>query len=72
MNDWFWIYGKDSCPYCDEAKKLLTQHNYKIAYIDVGLRPEFRDPEWKTVPQIFHGNLYIGGYTALSLYLETL
>jgi glutaredoxin len=68
----FFVYGKESCPYCHEATRLLKKHGYEVVYLDVGERPEWRDPEWKTVPQVFHGGIYIGGFGDLERYLETL
>ena len=68
----FYIYGKDTCKYCDAAKLLLHTLDKKFIYLDVGANPKWRDPEWKTVPQIFHDGVYIGGYSALERYLETL
>jgi glutaredoxin len=62
------IYGKPDCGYCTKAKKLAD---------DIGVVYEYRDvfdgdnmmemmeaaPGAKTVPQIFEGFRYIGGYT---------
>ena len=69
---YFYIYGKGSCPYCTEAKRLLDSHGYKWIYLSLDENPEWRDPEWKTVPQIFHDGIYLGGYSDLERYLETL
>ena len=66
----FWIYGKDNCKFCEAAKLLLHTKNLPFAYIDVGVNPEWRDPSWKKVPQIFYVAHHIGGYMALEHYLE--
>ena len=70
MKDYFFIYGKQDCTYCEAAKLLLHTYNERFIYLDVGANPKWRDPEWKTVPQIFHDGKYIGGYSALERYLE--
>lgn len=69
------MYSKDSCPFCERAKALLTEHNYQYAVKNVvnpAIKAELleRFPEAKTVPQIFFGNTHIGGYTELKSYLE--
>jgi len=72
MSDYFFIYGKEDCTYCEAAKLLLHTKELPFVYLDVGINPEWRDPEWRKVPQIFHGSKHIGGYSALERYLETL
>lgn len=68
----FFVYGKETCPYCHEAVREIKKHGYEVIYLDVGEHPEWRDPEWETVPQIFHSDIYLGGYNDLVQYLETL
>jgi glutaredoxin 3 len=65
------VYTADYCPYCMRAKALLKERGIefteeKLSYDD--------DQAWdaltkrsglKTVPQIFHGDKLIGGYTEL-------
>jgi len=69
------MYSKDSCPFCERAKALLTEHNYQYVVKNV-VNPEIktellkRFPEAKTVPQIFFEDSHIGGYTELKNYLE--
>lgn len=64
------IYSSAHCPFCDQAKELLR--NKKIKYHEI--RVDESDDERKimmersqrrTVPQIFIGDLHIGGYTDL-------
>jgi len=70
MSDLFFIYGKAECPFCDKAKELLHSKNLAFGYLDVGTNPTWRDPAWKTVPQVFYGGEHIGGYNALAHYLS--
>jgi glutaredoxin len=69
------IYSKDSCPFCDKAKELLTQHNYQYVVKNV-VNPVIKEellerfPTARTVPQIFFDDTHIGGYTELKTYLE--
>lgn len=66
----FWVYGSDNCPWCDKAVALLKANGHAVVYIDVGSRKEFRDPSWKTVPQIFDMAYHVGGFEDLVTYLE--
>lgn len=70
----FWIYGygDGSCKHCEAAKLLLHMKGHQFAFIDVKQNPEWRDPEWKTVPQIFHRGQHIGGFMGLEVYLGML
>jgi glutaredoxin 3 len=69
------MYSKDSCPFCERAKALLTEHNYEYTVKNI-VNPQTKEellsrfPEARTVPQIFFGDLHIGGYTELKTYLE--
>ena len=72
MNFYF-VYGTDTCPYCEKAKELIqSKAKGTVAYINIADRPDLRNPDWKTVPQIFHREKYIGGYEDLEKYLESL
>ena len=69
------VWSKDHCPYCDQAKALLTQRN--IAYEERKIGHGFTRenlleavPNARTVPQIFINNQLIGGFTELRTYLE--
>lgn len=69
------IYSKKPCPYCEQAKSLLTRKEISYRELDV-TRPEVLDqlrelvPGAKTVPQIFIDGTYIGGYTDLVEHLK--
>lgn len=65
------IYTWTICPYCDRAKALLKNKN--VPYEEVNL--DGRDDELKalrertgfrTVPQIFVGDHFVGGFSDLS------
>ena len=68
------IYTQNSCGYCHMAKNLLNEQ--KIDFIEVsldhdqGARRMLKSMECRTVPQIFNGELHIGGYTELKQYLD--
>jgi glutaredoxin 3 len=69
------VWSKDSCPYCDQAKALLTQRGivYEERKIGHGYTKENlleAVPTARTVPQIFIRDKLIGGFTELRDYLE--
>ncbi|HRJ68612.1 MAG TPA: glutaredoxin 3 [Beijerinckiaceae bacterium] len=61
------IYTKPYCPYCHDAKALLTSKGVAFEEIDILKRPEERDVMIRkaggrsTVPQIFIGATHVGG-----------
>ena len=78
------IYTQPSCTYCDQAKALMKSKN--IPYIELILNVgqeqvegktyvpvqhlKDRRPDAKTIPQIFDGKHYIGGFKELQNYLK--
>lgn len=61
------IYTSPLCGFCHAAKRLLTQKGATFTEIDVLAHPD-RKPEMiqranggRTVPQIFIGDLHVGG-----------
>jgi Glutaredoxin, GrxC family len=65
------VYTTSSCPYCIAAKELLNRKKYAYKEVDVS------DPSMrmmlvkkaqgrKTVPQIFIGDLHVGGFDDLA------
>lgn len=60
------IYTTKTCPYCDRAKRLLTQKGMMFDEIDAS-NPDVRAAMMdraggrKTVPQIFIGDVHVGG-----------
>ena len=64
------IYTTKLCPYCVMAKRLLDKKGVPYTEINVetqpGLREELmRRTKRRTVPQIFIGDLHIGGFDDL-------
>lgn len=61
------IYTTPTCPYCHAAKALLDDKGVDFTEITV-LDPELRDAMThrangrRTVPQIFVGDVHVGGY----------
>ena len=66
------IYTTMMCPYCYRAKALLDTKGIAYEEIDVGMDPDKRAEMEKraeggyTVPQIFLGELHIGGSDELA------
>ncbi len=61
------IYTSPLCGFCHAAKRLLNQKGVDFAEVDVWANPD-RKPEMiqrangsRTVPQIFVGDMHIGG-----------
>lgn len=59
------IYTAPFCPYCTNAKRLLSKKKIKFNEIDVAKNPEKRremmqKSQQRTVPQIFNGDSHIG------------
>ncbi len=60
------IYTTPWCGYCRRARKLLQDKNLVFTEIDIGGDEELREEVIKrsqrdTVPQIFIGDLHVGG-----------
>lgn len=61
------IYTSPLCGFCHAAKRLLSQKGIEFSEVDVWANPD-RKPEMiqranggRTVPQIFVGDVHIGG-----------
>jgi glutaredoxin 3 len=64
------IWSKDSCPYCVQAKTLLSQKGIAFEERKIGDGYTKEDlleavPNARTVPQIFLDGELVGGYTEL-------
>lgn len=64
------VWSKPQCPYCDQARALLTQQGYTIEERKIGdgyTREDLLEavPSARTVPQIFINDELIGGFTEL-------
>lgn len=69
------VWSKDQCPYCDQAKRLLTSRG--IAYEERNINHGYTReqlleavPGARTVPQIFLDDQLIGGFTDLQKHLK--
>jgi glutaredoxin 3 len=65
------VYSKDSCPFCEQAKNLLTMKKIAFEVIrideDLDAREFIMSQGHRTVPQIYQdGKLFVsGGYQGL-------
>ena len=64
------VYFKVPCPYCVNAKRLLTEKNVKFEEIDLTDKPDEFDrlkneTGFRTVPMIFIDGKMVGGYSDL-------
>ena len=73
-NEHFVILGRESCPWCDKAKELVTSKDHTFHYFDVmeadSIREFLIQNGMDTVPQVYKDGEYIGGYSDLENYLE--
>jgi len=62
------IYTTPYCPYCSAAKQFLSKKQIQFEDFDVSRNPALRSEMsrkaggWTTVPMIFIGERFIGGY----------
>jgi glutaredoxin len=64
------VWSKDHCPYCDQAKALLTSRGIQFEEHKIGDGYTKEDlleavPTARTVPQIFIDNELVGGFNEL-------
>ena len=71
------IFGKASCNYCRRAKELCENKGLNFRYVDIEVdgisQADLEKTVGKpvlTVPQIFHGREYIGGYEQFNEFLQ--
>ena len=66
------IYTSPLCGFCHAAKRLLSQKGVNFSEIDIAAQPEKRAEMMqranggRTVPQIFVGDVHVGGYDELN------
>lgn len=66
------IYTTKTCPYCVSAKKLLTSLHVDFEEISLEGKDDLRaklsqeNNGWRTVPMIFVGDYFVGGYDDLN------
>ena len=69
------VWSKDHCPFCDQAKALLTQRGIEFEERKIGhgyTKEQLLEavPAARTVPQIFLDDKLIGGFTELRSHLQ--
>lgn len=75
----FTVFGRPSCGYCVRAKQLLDEKGYEYRWVDIieegiskaDLEKTIGKPV-ETVPQIFDGTEYVGGFTELDAHIDKL
>lgn len=65
------IYRTRTCPYCVAAARLLEKRGMAFQEVYLDAKPEERAAlqartGWSTVPMIFVGERFVGGYTDLA------
>ena len=65
------VYTTQHCPYCLNAKSLLARKGVIATEIDVETSPQrlaemLQRSQRRTVPQIFIGDRYVGGFDDLA------
>lgn len=66
------IYTSPLCGFCHAAKRLLSQKGVNFSEIDIAAQPQKRAEMMqranggRTVPQIFVGDVHVGGYDELN------
>ncbi|AXO62500.1 glutaredoxin 3 [Ectopseudomonas oleovorans] len=65
------LYTTGHCPYCVNAKTLLTRKGVTYEEIDVGSSPQrlaemLQRSNRRSVPQIFIGEHHVGGFDDLA------
>ncbi|WP_281645973.1 GrxA family glutaredoxin [Parendozoicomonas sp. Alg238-R29] len=71
------IFGRSGCGFCARAKEVCESKELEFRYIDVheaGIGQADLEKtigrKVETLPQIFHGQDYIGGYVELEAFLK--
>ncbi|WP_312668872.1 glutaredoxin 3 [Stutzerimonas nitrititolerans] len=64
------VYTTQHCPYCLNAKSLLSRKGVSATEIDVEASPQrlaemMQRAQRRTVPQIFIGDMHVGGFDDL-------
>lgn len=71
MSNAITMFHTSTCPYCVQAERLLTRHGVtELQKINIGQSAELLDQMLtrtgrRTVPQLFIGERYVGGYDDL-------
>jgi len=63
------VYSTDSCSFCDKAIDALKRHGLEFNKVDITADVKalefMKENGFRTVPQIYHNDEHIGGYTEL-------
>ena len=69
-----YVYGTEGCEYCEKTVRVLEEIGLDYVYIDirkVGTALELmRSRGHATVPQVYNGNIHIGGWTDTKAWLK--
>ena len=70
------IYSREQCVFCDQAKRLLEQHDIPFDERMIGrghTREELLEkvPGARSVPQVFLNDQLIGGYNEIKHHLRS-
>ena len=70
----FKMFTQDGCSYCELAKIILMENDISFEIINIKDNAQalavLRLKNLRTVPQIWDGDLHIGGYEDLKKYLK--
>ena len=70
------VWSKDHCPFCVQAKNLLTMKEIPFEERNISQGPYTREqlleacPQARTVPQIVIDGVIVGGYDQLEGYFD--
>lgn len=71
------IFGREGCGFCKRAKELCDMKGLNYTYVDIhkeGIsKADLEKTVGKpvlTVPQVFHGQDHIGGFTELDAFVK--
>ena len=69
-----YVYGREGCKFCEDAVDILEETGLDYVYIDImekGTALELmRMRGHTTVPQIYNGDIHIGGFTDMKAWLK--
>ena len=70
----FKVFTQEGCSYCELAKIILMENDVSFEVINIKDNAQalavLRLKNLRTVPQIWDGDLHIGGYEDLKKYLK--
>lgn len=69
------MWSQENCQYCGMAKGLLESKGYEVEVRKLGDGWTKKDllevvPHARSVPQVFVGDTYVGGFQELKRYLQ--